>query len=174
MSRAAALSGGEPLIRDARLDDAPAIARLWHDGWQDAHTGRVPDALLRHRDAAGFARRAGDRLQDVRLAEIATVLAGFVRVKDDELEQVFVDRPYRGGSVSSALMRAGETLLATRGIRTAFLVVNPKNERAIAFYEKIGWARVGRVDYGAETAEGNFTMSILRMEKSVSPYCEDR
>ena len=131
--------------------------------------GRVPDALLRHRDGPSFARRAGDRLEDVRLAEVDGRLAGFVRVKDDEIEQIFVDRAHRGGPVAPALMQAGEALLADRGIGAAFLVVNPRNERAIAFYEKSGWTRIGLVDYDAETAEGSFTMSILRMEKSVSP-----
>ena len=162
------------MIRAARQSDAPAIARLWHEGWQDAHIGRVPDALLRHRDAQSFARRAGARLDDVRLAEIDGVLAGFLRVKGDELEQIYVDRPHRGGATAPALMQLGERLLASRGIGTAFLVVNPQNERAIVFYEKNGWARIGLVDYNAETAEGSFTMSILRMEKSVSAAGEDR
>ena len=162
-----------PKIRVAEIADVPAVALLWHEGWQDAHQGRVPDALLRHRDAPSFARRAGDRLYDVRLAEIDGTLAGFVRVKGDEIEQVFVDRLHRGSPVAPALMRAGEGLLARRGVETAFLVVNPQNERAIAFYQKTGWSRMGLVDYNAETAEGSFTMSILRMEKSVSPDRKD-
>ena len=165
--------GGSSRIRAAWQDDAHAIARLWHEGWQDAHIGHVPDALLRHRDAESFARRAGDRLKDVVLAEIDGALAGFLRVKDNEIEQVFVDRPHRGGPAAQTLMRAGEGLLASRGIAAAFLVVNPQNERAIAFYEKTGWARIGLVDYEAETAGGSFAMSILRMEKSIPPACED-
>ena len=171
MSQAAAHGGG-PTIRLPRPEDSPAIARLWHEGWLDAHVGRVPDALFRHRDGPSFASRAAERLEDARLAEIDGTLAGFLRVKSDEVEQIFVDRAYRGGAAAPALMRAAERLLAERGIRSAFLVVNPMNERAIAFYEKTGWARAGLVDYAAETAEGSFTMSILRMEKSVSAHSE--
>ena len=161
-------------IRPARVPDISSIARIWHEGWRDAHLGRVPDALLRHRDGESFGRRAGDRLDDVRLAEANGDPAGFVRVKGDELEQIFVDRRHRGGAVAPALMCAGERLLASRGIATAFLVVNPKNARAVGFYEKGGWSRIGLADYAAEIGEGTFTMPLLRFEKSVLPPHEDR
>jgi len=57
------------LAMQARRADATeidALARLWHDGWQDAHAAILPLELARHRTLASFARRLADGLPAVR------------------------------------------------------------------------------------------------------------
>ncbi|MGF0117404.1 TetR/AcrR family transcriptional regulator [Promicromonospora sp. Marseille-Q5078] len=45
-------------LRPARADDAEDVARIWREGWADAHLGHVPEALVAARTPASFAARA--------------------------------------------------------------------------------------------------------------------
>ena len=55
-----------PELRPATPDDAPAVARIWYAGWQEAHLGHVPEALVHARTADSFSRRAADRVARLR------------------------------------------------------------------------------------------------------------
>ncbi|MCA0033913.1 hypothetical protein [Mesorhizobium sp. B263B2A] len=41
-------------IRPVREADQPAIVRLWHEGWHDAHAHLVPTEILAYRTPAHF------------------------------------------------------------------------------------------------------------------------
>nr|WP_245396582.1 GNAT family N-acetyltransferase [Jiella sonneratiae] len=120
-----------------------------------------------HRSRESFQRRAGDRLEDSRIALSAGRVVGFLRVHADEVEQVFVAGGFRGSRVAPALMAAAEALLESRGMDAAFLVVNEANARARRFYEKQGWRFKTIVDYPVETDDGEMTIPILRYEKAL-------
>ena len=167
MSAAAAPAAAGIDIRPALKADVPAIAAIWYDGWRQAHTGHVPEALLRFRSRETFDRRAGDRLDDAFVAASNGVVAGFLRVHDDEIEQVFVAGSFQGTGLARSLMQAGESLLSRRGIAIAFLVVNEANARAIRFYENCGWQSAGLIDYAAETGDGEMIIPVLRYEKTL-------
>src|SRR5215218_973039 len=110
-------SPGGFAVRRATLDDAEAVARIWHSGWRDGHIGNVPDGLVRHRDDVRlYESRARDRVGQMWVAASAGGQpVGFVVVKGDELEQVYVDRTARGTGVAAQLLRRGEDLVRQAG-----------------------------------------------------------
>ncbi|WP_250008535.1 GNAT family N-acetyltransferase [Actinoplanes sp. M2I2] len=144
-----------PVLRAARQGDAPAVAAIWAAGWRDGHLGNVPDALVAARTPESFEVRAAARSADTTVAVVDGVVAGFVMVVGDEVEQVYVDAAFRGGGVARLLLTEAERLVAAGGHPTAWLAVVPGNARARRFYERSGWADAGGFDraisHGTET-----------------------
>jgi GNAT superfamily N-acetyltransferase len=154
-------------VRAAREDEVDALARLWYDGWQDAHAAIVPAELARHRTLASFAERLRAALPSVRVAGPPGQPAGFCMIKDDELYQLYVAAHARGAGVAAALIADGESLLAARGVKMAWLACAIGNERAARFYEKTGWRRTGNVINVLTTPAGPFELEVWRYEKRV-------
>ncbi|WP_433381115.1 GNAT family N-acetyltransferase [Actinoplanes sp. CA-142083] len=136
-------------LRRARAADAPRIAMIWHTGWRDGHLGNVPDELIAARTPDSFRARAAERVPDTTVAEVGDVVAGFVMVVADEVEQVYLDASFRGGGVADVLLTEAERLVATNGHGVAWLAVVPGNARARRFYERSGWKDDGGFDYVA-------------------------
>ena len=155
-----------PALRPARPDDADRIAVIWHRGWRDGHEGNVPDTLLPHRLFAHFRDRVPPRIAATTVAEVDGEVAGFVTVKDDEVEQVYVIAAARGGRVARALLAHAEGVIAERFDR-AWLAVVAGNRRARRFYEKSGWTDAGPFDYAAEIPGGTLAVPCHRYEKRV-------
>jgi GNAT superfamily N-acetyltransferase len=157
---------GPYVVRLATLDDAEAVARIWHSGWRDGHIGNVPDGLLRHRDdIRQYAARARDRVGQTWVAAPPDgEPVGFVVVKGDELEQVYVDRAARGTGVAAQLLRHGEEVVRHAGHPRAWLAVVAGNARARAFYARHGWRDAGEFVYMAETGDGPFAVLSHRYE----------
>ncbi|MBC7594275.1 MAG: GNAT family N-acetyltransferase [Kineosporiaceae bacterium] len=61
-----------------------------------------------------------------------------------EVSKCYVRADSHGGGLASALMAATLHAARDRGVRGAWLGVNELNARAIRFYEKQGFAQVGR------------------------------
>jgi len=155
-------------LRAALPSDIPALARLWHDGWQDAHAAILPKELARLRTLESFAQRLAVRLEDVRVAGSTGAPTGFCMLKDDELYQLFVAPEARGGGVAATLMDDGEARLAARGHVTAWLACAIGNERAARFYRKRGWTYVGPFVSRLETSAGPFDLEVWRYEKRLA------
>ena len=156
------------ILRPARLEDTDAIAVLWHESWRDGHIGHVPDALLPHRTPEHFKNRVPPRIPHSTVATIDGRVVGFVTVKQDEVEQVYVGRDARGSGVAQALLAHAERLVA-RDHDTAWLSVAEGNARARRFYEKCGWRNAAAIDYRAEIAGGTLSVPCRRYEKRVRP-----
>jgi ribosomal protein S18 acetylase RimI-like enzyme len=143
------------LIRKATSDDVAAVARIWHTGWADGHVGHVPPELVRYRSQPEqFVSRVRERLDRTWVAESHGETVGFVVVKDDEVEQIFVDRTARGTGVAVMLLRKGEAEIHRAGHRRAWLAVVAGNQRARSFYSRLGWRDSGPMSYLAETEDG--------------------
>lgn len=145
--------------------DGDDIAAIWHTGWRDGHLGHVPDAVPPHRTLADFHRRVPAQIPHTTVADTGGRVVGFVTVRDDEVEQVYVTGAARGTGTASALLRYGEQAVATRHDR-AWLAVVEGNARARRFYEREGWVDRGPVDYAAATADGG-TVPCRRYEKGL-------
>ena len=154
-------------IRDARPADAPALARLWHSGWQDAHAAILPKDLARHRTPESFARRMEEAIAQVRVVEDGNGPVGFAMIKGDELYQFYVASEARGTGAAQALMADALARFRTAGVATAWLACAIGNARAARFYEKMGWERVGVRTSILETPEGPFPLDIWRYEISL-------
>ncbi len=157
-------------LRAAGPSDVDAITTLWHTGWIDAHDGRVPAALLAHRDQGSFRARVPVRLDTTTLALSDGRLAGFVMTHEDEIEQLYVDRSFRGTAVAGCLLHHGEQVIAARFDR-AWLAVVEGNDRARRFYERSGWHDRGPFATPAWTTDGTATIAVpaRRYEKAVAP-----
>jgi len=154
-------------VRPARPEDAAVIADVWHRAWGDAHIGNVPEALHEHRRLADFQERVVPRLSKTTVAETADGVVGFVVVREDEVEQIFLAASARGLGVADALLQHAEGVIAER-FAVAWLAVVEGNARARRFYEKHGWRDRGGFDYPAETRDGTLSVPCRRYEKPVA------
>jgi GNAT superfamily N-acetyltransferase len=154
-------------VRSGGGDDAAAIAEIWSSGWRDAHVGLVPDALVDVRTDESFRARASERVGEALVAVVDGVVAGFVMVVDDEVEQFYVSAAHRGTGVADALMRKAEQAVRARGHDKAWLAVVDGNARARRFYERAGWRDEGPFDYAAATQEGPIPVPCRRYTKQV-------
>ena len=156
-------------IRRAEPNEIAALARLWHEGWRDAHLAILPEALARVRTLEAFRERMEAGLADVRVAGAVGAPLGFYMLKGDELDQLYVSAEARGSGVAAALIADAEQRLRVGGVETAWLACAIGNERAARFYEKSGWQRVGIVPSDLDTAAGPFDLSVWRYEKRLTP-----
>ena len=155
-------------VRTAEEREINALARLWYDGWQDAHAQIVPVELRRLRTLDSFRQRLQTALPDTRVVGPPGAPSGFCITKVDELYQIYVSTQARGSGAAGALMADAEARLAKSGVETAWLACAIGNHRAARFYEKCGWCRVGVVTYQAEAATEYFPLRVWRYEKRVT------
>jgi ribosomal protein S18 acetylase RimI-like enzyme len=142
-------------IRDATVEDAPAIARLQLDSWQDAYRGLLPDDYLDSLDEEEWAalwQRTLDGLGDraaVLAAEEDGNVVGFVHSGpgDDPREgRVFamhVTPRLRSRGIGFDLHDLALRRLRHHGYRDVDLWLLNGNVRARHFYERQGWRSSG-------------------------------
>ena len=156
-------------VRDAKEHEVDALAKIWYDGWQDAHAQIMPEELKRIRTLENFAKRMRAALATVRVAGPTGAPVGFHMLKGDELYQLYVSAQSRGLGVAAALISDAETQLADAGVETAWLACAIGNDRAARFYEKSGWRRVGNMINPLETPNGVLELEVWRYEKHLGP-----
>jgi ribosomal protein S18 acetylase RimI-like enzyme len=155
-------------VRDAEEAELDPLARIWYDGWRDAHEQIVPAELTRLRTLESFRDRLQAAIPNVRVIGKAGEPVGFCMVKDSELYQLFVSREARGSGAAAALVADAEARLSEQGVETGWLACAIGNERAARFYEKCGWRRVGNMVDRLETSNGEFFLEVWRYEKQLS------
>jgi GNAT superfamily N-acetyltransferase len=160
-------------VRDAEKGEIDRLAKIWYDGWRDAHATILPAALARFRTLESFEKRLGGLLPAVRVFGAAHGPVGFCITKGDELYQLFVSGQARGSGVAAALVADAEIQMAERGIGLAWLTCAIGNDRAARFYEKQGWRRAGVVVSELETPEGVFPLEVWRYEKLLRAAASD-
>ena len=152
-------------VRAAEEREIDHLARLWYEGWQEAHAQIVPVELRRLRTLDNFRQRLQAALPDTRVVGPSGAPNAFCITKGDELYQIYVATQARGSGVAAALMADAEARLAKNSVETAWLACAIGNSRAERFYKKCGWSRVGVVTYQAETSTGTFPLKVWRYEK---------
>jgi GNAT superfamily N-acetyltransferase len=157
----------EPTLRPATPDDAPAVADLWHAGWHDGHAGHVPEGLTAARTLVAFHERTPGRVDDTTVCEVDGVVAGFVMVVGEEIEQVFVAAGHRGSGVAAVLLAEAERQVAAAGHAAAWLAVVEGNARARRFYERQGWSDGGRLPYEVTAGGASYVSPCRRYVKDV-------
>ena len=152
-------------LRAARDGDAEAVGTIWAAAWRDGHLGHVPDELVAVRTQETFLSRAAERVADTTVAEVDGVVAGFIMVDRDEVEQVFVDARHRGSGVAAALLDEAERQVAAGGHARAWLAVVEGNARARRFYERAGWRDDGLFEYAARHGDTSIPVPCRRYVK---------
>lgn len=156
-------------LRPATSGDVEAIAAIWCAGWPDGHLGHVPGELANHRRLlADFVRLVEPRVAATTVAADGGVI-GFVTVRDDEVEQVYVARSVRGSGVAATLLNHAEETIAER-FDVAWLAVVAGNARARRFYVRQGWQDAGPFTYYAEIEGGSFAVPCHRYEKQLGSH----
>ena len=134
----------DPTIRDARADDAPAVARLLTELGYPSDAGAVDERLER-------LQVVGDR---VLVAEVDGDVVGVAHLQVTpalerdrpaaKLGVLVVDAARRGRGIGRALVEAAEAEARLRGCELLFLTTAERREDAHAFYERVGLEQTGR------------------------------
>jgi len=154
-------------VRAAEEGEIDHLAKIWYDGWHEAHAQIVPAELIRLRSLESFRDRLQAAFPDVRVVGPCGEPVGFCIIKGNELYQLFVLARSRGSGVAAALIADAETRLSENGVATAWLACAIGNMRAANFYEKCGWHRAGTIVNQLETSKGKFPLEVWRYEKSL-------
>ncbi|UOQ90510.1 GNAT family N-acetyltransferase [Agromyces endophyticus] len=156
------------VIRPAAAAEVADVARVWQEGWADAHLGNVPRELVEARTADWFQHRARERLDGTIVAAVADAptIVGFAIVEDDQVDQLHLARAARGRGVGAALLAAAEVAVLAAGHRRAWLAVATGNTAARRFYERQGWIDVGAFVHQAPVPGGSVPVDCHRF---VSP-----
>lgn len=154
-------------VRSAEEAEIDHLARIWHDGWQDAHAQILPAELTRVRTLSSFKDRLRAALPNTRVVGPTGAAVGFCIIKSDELYQLYVVAQSRGSPVAASLIADAESRLRENGVETAWLACAIGNMRAARFYEKCGWQRVGTMMNPLDTTAGIFPLEVWRYEKQL-------
>ena len=134
------------------------------------HPGRVPDGLTERRTPEAFRDRVAQRIaetDETTVAEVDGAVAGFVMVSDDEAEQVYVDRAFRGTTVAALLLTEAERQIAAGGHDVALLVGGPGQRPRAGVLRRQGWIDEGDVDYPVTALGEDFISPCRRFTKRV-------
>ncbi len=159
-----------PDPRHAQPADLDPLARLWHDGWREAHLAHVPPELSAKRTLQSFRSRLEGFGENLRTAGPIGAPLGFCAIRDDELDQLFVAREARGTGLAATLLADGEARLKAQGFRRPHLLCVIQNTRAARFYERHGWENMGISHEAVQTEDGPFAFDVLRFEKSLEQF----
>lgn len=155
-------------IRPADAAEVPRLARIWHEGWQDAHADILPEQLKRVRTYESFEQRMREGLHKTRVIGPIGAPFGFCMMKGEELNQLYVAAEARGTGAAQALIGDAEQRLAAAGAPLIWLACAIGNERAARFYEKSGWRNIGVRTIHHEMPDGSlFPLEIWRFEKNL-------
>jgi|SRR5215203_4885970 len=162
-------------IRPAAAGDAPALSRLgattFRETFESENTREdmeryLAEAFTPERQAGEIADPAGTVLLAERCGESGGAeLVGYAHLISGpvpeavrspaplEIKRIYVARAWQGRGVAQALMDAAIDAARGRGAQTLWLGVWERNPRAVAFYVKYGFARVGEHTFvlGADT-----------------------
>ncbi|VVB48079.1 Acetyltransferase, GNAT family [Beijerinckiaceae bacterium RH AL1] len=135
-------------MRPLRAGDVEALAELWVASWQAA----MPeiDFAARRDWIVAFVGEPG---RVTLVAELGGAPAGFATLEGAYLHQLVVAQARKGRGLATALLDAAKAG-ARDGLR---LDVNAANARAVRFYEREGFRKVGE---GVNPASGLPTLAM--------------
>jgi diamine N-acetyltransferase len=146
-------------IRHGRLDDAENLAALAMQVWlhtyaTDGISSTISAYVFSEFTAARFATRLADDSLVFAVAEIDAKLVGYACINlgsncpsptdsTAELATLYVQAPFIGKGVGAPLLQRAEEEARHAAGDGLWLKVNAQNARAIAFYSKHGYTKIG-------------------------------
>lgn len=153
----------------AAASDADDVARIWREGWADAHLGNVPRELVEARTSESFIERACKAIDRTIVATRAGAVVGFVMIDGDQVDQLYLDRSARGAGIGAALLSEAERVVIASEYACAWLAVATRNASARGFYEREGWIDEGPFVHEAPVPGGVVAVDCHRFR---SPACD--
>jgi ribosomal protein S18 acetylase RimI-like enzyme len=153
-------------LREVSVADADTIANIFRTSFVDTFGRLYPPTdlaqFLSERSAAAFEDEINDRAYLFRLAVVGGRAAGYIKLgppglpveaPPDSIEicQLYVDKEWHGTGVARELMTWALDEVRSRGRQHVQLSVYIDNHRALRFYERHGFAPVGRYDFKVGT-----------------------
>lgn len=156
-------------VRHATPADATALSHLgaetFRETFEDTNT---PDDMARYLAESFFPEQQAAEIADPQSVMLVAEhrddtgvahLVGYAHIVDGdvpddvtgplplELKRLYILRAWHGRGVAQALMNQYLEIARGRGARTLWLGVWEHNARAVAFYTKYGFVRVGQHDF---------------------------
>jgi diamine N-acetyltransferase len=163
------------VVRSGRSEDASLLAVLATQVWLHTYatsgiTADIAEYVLRRFTPEGFLAVLGDPTSQTFVAASGNSLAGLAVVKFDtpcpagsyssaELQTLYVQEHFIGRGAGKALLKAAESEARRRSNGVLWLMVNAKNDRAIAFYAHQGYTKVGTSYFAL--GEGRYENHVL-------------
>jgi diamine N-acetyltransferase len=149
-----------PDIRFATAADAPQLAAFAAQALTDTYRGlddpqEIADYVAEHFPPGVVAGVIGDPACSTLLARVGDQLAGYAVVRAEpapacvtgpaplQLWRLYLGEGFIGQGLGARLMRAVHAEAARRGAQTLWLGVYDRNVRAVSFYERFGFTKVG-------------------------------
>ena len=156
------------MIRPAKVEDAPAIARVHVASWQSTYRGMLPDEFLASLSESGYAERwkrvISEGTSKVYVAEDGGEVVGFASGGREragekgyvgELYAIYVIDAAQRRGFGRELVRASVAGLRELGLDDMIIWVLRDNQPARRFYERLGgmYVRAQPITIGAVTLE---------------------
>lgn len=154
-----------PMIIPAKPLHAPLLSQIGGSSFADAfgmHFISKPD-LLNYLDATYSSSRIAASLCKPNnvffLAYLNGLAIGFIKLKkrslnklideekQTELQKIYVLTPYHGMKIANELMNSGLRMAESLGSKLVWLDVIIENKKAIRFYHKFGFKRIGHHEF---------------------------
>jgi diamine N-acetyltransferase len=165
----------DPQIRPGQAGDASRLAVLATQVWlhtyaTDGITADIAQYVLSELTAERFSASLCEPDTHLLVAEHGECLVGFAALKFGvscpsvagpvvELATLYVQEHFIGHGLGRALLQAAEARASECSKRPLWLTVNAKNDRALAFYARQGYAKVGTTYF--ELGEGRHENHVL-------------
>ena len=149
--------------RDAALADGPALADMGRRCFVETFGAHFPpDDMALHLERKfgpeGLPAELRDPALRIRMAESDGGIAGYVKLAPMdlpvpheaaalEIKQLYILAPWQGAGVAAALMDWAEETARMGGAPALYLSVWEHGARAIAFYARRGFVRVGEAPF---------------------------
>lgn len=170
------------MIRPAKESDAEVLGELGARTFSEAYSDILPVGDLE--DYLGEAFSVGQMLEDIADPEVLLFVASisgtpcaYMKLQPTpvrrcicganpiELLRLYIDSPFKGRGIGTALMDAGLGTARRKAYRTCWLKVWEGNTEAIAFYENKGFSRVGNEPYPVASTCRNVVLMARPLEQ---------
>jgi GNAT superfamily N-acetyltransferase len=137
-------------IRRARSEDAAALSGVFDAAWREAYQGVIPgialERMMARRGPRWWLSTIG-RGRPLVVLDVAETVAGYVSYgrcrdrslpADGEVDELYLAPEYQGIGFGTRMFKAVRNDLLDRGIKRIAVWCLSENERARAFYERLG------------------------------------
>ncbi|HEX2138001.1 MAG TPA: GNAT family N-acetyltransferase [Microvirga sp.] len=144
-------------IRHAKPDDAEGLSRVFEQAWREAYQGIIPGVALERmlaRRGPRWWHSTVSRGRPLAVLDIGQGIAGYVsygRCRDrslpakGEIDELYLAPEYQGIGLGRRLFKAVRNDLADRDLERIVVWALADNERACAFYERMGGRSIAQV-----------------------------